>query len=238
MGHAITFAQQKGGAGKTTVLAHLAAAWAEAGRQVALIDLDPQQSLTRWAKLRADPAIALIEFEGLPRRRRHQGRPAQPRLRAGRLPRRRLEPARERDPRERPRRRALPALGDGRLGARQSVVATAAKLKRPLRILLNRVPPRLGSLEEVLAALGKQPRAAARHPARQPQRLFQGDADRPHRSRDSRPAPPPPPRSTASAPKSVRWSPASDGACFAGQRPRRLARRTRVRSAADRVKPR
>ena len=78
MGHAITFAQQKGGAGKTTVLAHLAAAWAGAGRRVALIDLDPQQSLTRWAGLRADPAIVLIEFEGLSRRRRHQDGQAQP----------------------------------------------------------------------------------------------------------------------------------------------------------------
>ena len=47
MGYAITFAQQKGGAGKTTVLAHLAAAWAGAGRDVAIIDLDPQRSLTR-----------------------------------------------------------------------------------------------------------------------------------------------------------------------------------------------
>ena len=61
MGHAITFAQQKGGAGKTTVLAHLAAAWAEAGRKVAMIDLDPQQSLTRWAELRNDPASRSIE---------------------------------------------------------------------------------------------------------------------------------------------------------------------------------
>jgi chromosome partitioning protein len=61
MGHAITFAQQKGGSGKTTVLAHLAVTWAEAGRRVALIDLDPQHSLTRWAGLRADPAIVLIE---------------------------------------------------------------------------------------------------------------------------------------------------------------------------------
>ena len=61
MGHAITFAQQKGGAGKTTVLAHLAAAWAEAGRTVAIMDLDPQQSLTRWAKLRADQGITLLD---------------------------------------------------------------------------------------------------------------------------------------------------------------------------------
>ena len=57
MGQAITFAQQKGGAGKTTVLAHLAAAWAGAGRDVAVIDLDPQRSLTRWTEIRADPAI-------------------------------------------------------------------------------------------------------------------------------------------------------------------------------------
>ena len=61
MGHAITFAQQKGGAGKTTVLAHLAAAWAAAGRKVAIIDLDPQRSLTRWATLRGDPSISVID---------------------------------------------------------------------------------------------------------------------------------------------------------------------------------
>lgn len=93
MGHVITFAQQKGGAGKTTLLAHLAASWAEAGRQVAILDLDPQQSLTRWAALRADPAITLVEFEGLPRRTRYQDGAEILRLRADRLPRRRLDPA-------------------------------------------------------------------------------------------------------------------------------------------------
>jgi chromosome partitioning protein len=61
MGQIITFAQQKGGAGKTTVLAHLAAAWAADGRRVALVDLDPQKSLTRWATLRADPALELVD---------------------------------------------------------------------------------------------------------------------------------------------------------------------------------
>jgi chromosome partitioning protein len=61
MGQIITFAQQKGGAGKTTVLAHLAAAWSADGKKVALVDLDPQQSLTRWARLRGDPALTLIE---------------------------------------------------------------------------------------------------------------------------------------------------------------------------------
>ena len=61
MGQTITFAQQKGGAGKTTVLAHLAAAWAEAGHSVALIDLDPQRSLSRWAEVRGDDRIDLVE---------------------------------------------------------------------------------------------------------------------------------------------------------------------------------
>ena len=48
----ITFAQRKGGAGKTTLAAHLAAGWAAAGRRVALLDVDPQRSLTQWVELR------------------------------------------------------------------------------------------------------------------------------------------------------------------------------------------
>lgn len=51
----ITIAQQKGGAGKTTVAAHLAVAWAQSGkRKVAIVDIDPQGSLTQWYKVRAD----------------------------------------------------------------------------------------------------------------------------------------------------------------------------------------
>jgi chromosome partitioning protein len=47
----ITIAQQKGGAGKTTLAAHLALAWA-ATQRVAVIDIDPQASLAAWFRLR------------------------------------------------------------------------------------------------------------------------------------------------------------------------------------------
>lgn len=45
---AVTIAQQKGGAGKTTLAAQLAVAWWKSGRRVAMIDVDPQGSLAAW----------------------------------------------------------------------------------------------------------------------------------------------------------------------------------------------
>jgi chromosome partitioning protein len=50
----ITIAQQKGGAGKTTLAAHLALAWLAAGHRVAVVDIDPQASLSSWFRLRRE----------------------------------------------------------------------------------------------------------------------------------------------------------------------------------------
>ncbi len=50
----ITIAQQKGGAGKTTIAAHLAVAFSQMGLRVAAIDIDPQGSLSHWHRIREE----------------------------------------------------------------------------------------------------------------------------------------------------------------------------------------
>ncbi len=61
----ITVAQQKGGAGKTTLAANLAATLAPR-RRVAVLDIDPQRSLARWHALRAGrPGAAPVGLSDL-----------------------------------------------------------------------------------------------------------------------------------------------------------------------------
>ena len=66
MAMVITVAQQKGGAGKTTLAANLATALASSKR-VAVLDIDPQQSLSRWHAIRAarTPPPATLGFSNL-----------------------------------------------------------------------------------------------------------------------------------------------------------------------------
>ena len=48
MGKIISFSNQKGGSGKTTISANLAVLWSNSGYKVAVIDADVQKSLTNW----------------------------------------------------------------------------------------------------------------------------------------------------------------------------------------------
>lgn len=154
MGKVVTFAQQKGGAGKTTALAHLATAWAIAGRSVAVMDLDPQGSLTRWIGMRADDGITLVEtrdyrasLDMKSARKTHDYVLVDCPGAASSL----LDNAiRESDLIVAP---CQPSAMD--VWALSSVIEAARKGKTELRILLNRVPPRHGSLEEVLGLLGE-----------------------------------------------------------------------------------
>jgi len=56
----ITFANTKGGAGKTTVALVVAAELARLGHRVALLDADPQQWASRWSRLSDDTKINVI----------------------------------------------------------------------------------------------------------------------------------------------------------------------------------
>ena len=61
MAHIITIAQQKGGAGKTTLAVNLAIAFVKQGKRVAILDTDPQGSLGHWFMTRrgllAEPGL-------------------------------------------------------------------------------------------------------------------------------------------------------------------------------------
>ena len=52
MGKIISFSNQKGGSGKTTLTVNLAALWSNSGYKVAIIDADAQRSLTYWHNAR------------------------------------------------------------------------------------------------------------------------------------------------------------------------------------------
>jgi chromosome partitioning protein len=69
----ITVAQQKGGSGKTSLAAHLCVAWANpqcaedrtlaAARKVIALDLDPQESLSKWFEVRRQSLVGSEALE-------------------------------------------------------------------------------------------------------------------------------------------------------------------------------
>lgn len=154
----LTVAQQKGGAGKTTLVIQLATALRAEGRRVALVDIDPQGSLSAWM-----------------RRREHRAQPA-PDLRLSMVGGWRLGVELDRLRRDEdlilvdtPPHAQSDAKGAVRAAdlvlipcqpspldvwASAATVELARQERRSVAFVLNRVPPRAGKgVEEVFAAV-------------------------------------------------------------------------------------
>jgi len=164
----ITIAQQKGGAGKTTLAAQLAVAWAKGRSKVAVVDIDPQGSLTAWHmarrrtlgdqdaggihlstvagwrlgteldRLRKDFDIVLVDSPP------HAETEAKAAIRAATLV---LVPVQ-------PSPMDLWAIGP--------TIEVARKEKRPYLIVLNRMPPRGRLADQVMAKLAEDDLPVAR----------------------------------------------------------------------------
>ena len=157
MSTVITVAQRKGGAGKTTLVIQLATAFLAAGREVAVVDIDPQASLTAWMRVREhrrEPVLALrlsmiggwrlgVELDRLKRDADlvlvdtppHAETEARTAVRAADLV---LIPVQ-------------PSPLD--VWASNATFDLARRERRQVRLVLNRMPPRGRAIEETMAAI-------------------------------------------------------------------------------------
>lgn len=158
MAKIITFAQQKGGSGKTTLLTQLAVALAET-QPVAVIDLDPQKTLTGWMDERirrtGEADLDLIESSewriGVDIRKASRDADlilidcaGSADITLGRV-------MRESDLVLSP---AQPSAPD--LWATSATLRMAAKEGIDSVVVLNRVPPRGGAVEEIAKRLSEE----------------------------------------------------------------------------------
>ena len=159
-GRVITIAQRKGGAGKTTLAAQLAVAWAKSGARVALLDIDPQASLAAWVALRRErhgDAVIGFEFAALPGWRAEQW--ISDRAREADLVVVDGPPHAETESRIAVRAAGLvlipvqPSPLD--LWATEATLAMARDERRPAVAVLNRVPPRSTATERIAVDLAK-----------------------------------------------------------------------------------
>ncbi|PWC30386.1 ParA family partition ATPase [Teichococcus aestuarii] len=155
----VAVAQRKGGAGKSTVAATLATALAASGHGVALLDSDPQQTLARWNQERQGRAqAAALRFEAvagwrmpatLDRLRRehdfliidtppHADTDSRIAIRAADLVLVPLQPS------------------HADLWAMDATLDVAAAERRPVRLLMNRVPPSGRLRDEIAAELARR----------------------------------------------------------------------------------
>ena len=161
-GRVITVAQRKGGAGKTTLAAQLAVAWARSGARVAILDIDPQASLAAWVGLRRERLGEMavgFEFAVLPGWRAEQW--IGDHARNADFVIIDSPPHVETEARIAVRAAGLvlipvqPSPLD--LWATEASLAMARSERRPAIAVLNRVPPRSSTTERIaadLAALG------------------------------------------------------------------------------------
>ncbi len=63
MGYILCAVTEKGGSGKSTLVTNVAVQWAQEGKKVLVLDLDPQKSSATWSQMRHAQEDELVEVE-------------------------------------------------------------------------------------------------------------------------------------------------------------------------------